>query len=98
MLSLQTPQVRFVVRGTSATFVKHGVDVQESQLVKGGTYGPTGKPEEGAVKVGDEAFGVEGKELEGTLYTAKGEEKVETAQGSYICLSPPSSLAPSSPR
>lgn len=92
MLSHQSPQVRFVLRGTEATFVKHGIDPQEAQLVKGGTYGPTGKPEPGAVRVGEEAFGVEAEELEGTLYTAKGAEKVGTERGSYICRSPLPSL------
>jgi len=95
MLSHQSPQVRFVLRGTAATFVKHGIDPQEAQLVKGGTYGPTGRPEPGAVGVTDERFGVESEALEGTLYTAEGGEKVPTEKGSYICRSPPH--PPSSP-
>lgn len=88
MLSLQSPQVRFVVRGTGGTFVKHGVDVQESQLVSGGTYGPGGQPQEGVPKPGDATFGVEGEELEGTLYKSDGETKVKTLQGSYLSQFP----------
>ena len=32
ILSVRSPQVRYVVRGTHGTFLKHGVDVQEDQL------------------------------------------------------------------
>jgi hypothetical protein len=31
-LSVRSPQVRFIVRGTKGTYLKHGIDVQESQL------------------------------------------------------------------
>ena len=32
ILSVREPQLRFVVRGTTGTFVKHGLDIQASQL------------------------------------------------------------------
>jgi len=32
VLSVRSPQLRFIVRGTKGTFTKHGVDVQEDQL------------------------------------------------------------------
>lgn len=32
ILSVREPQLRFVVRGTTGTFVKHGLDIQLSQL------------------------------------------------------------------
>jgi hypothetical protein len=31
-LSVRSPQVRFIVKGTKGTYLKHGMDVQESQL------------------------------------------------------------------
>lgn len=31
-LSVRSPQVRFIVRGTKGTYLKYGMDVQESQL------------------------------------------------------------------
>ena len=31
-LSVRSPQVRFIVRGTKGTYLKHGFDVQEGQL------------------------------------------------------------------
>lgn len=31
-LSVRSPQLRFVIRGTKGTFIKYGMDVQESQL------------------------------------------------------------------
>ena len=31
-LSVRSPQVRFIVRGTKGTYLKHGIDVQEEQL------------------------------------------------------------------
>lgn len=32
MLSVRSPQVRFIVRGTKGTYLKYGIDVQEEQL------------------------------------------------------------------
>lgn len=32
ILSARDPQLRFVVRGTKGTFVKHGLDLQEGQM------------------------------------------------------------------
>ena len=32
ILSVRSPQVRFIVRGTKGTYLKYGMDVQESQL------------------------------------------------------------------
>jgi hypothetical protein len=31
-LSVRSPQVRFIVRGTKGTYLKYGMDVQEGQL------------------------------------------------------------------
>lgn len=31
-LSVRSPQVRFIVRGTRGTYLKYGIDVQEDQL------------------------------------------------------------------
>ncbi|BGP17544.1 hypothetical protein JCM10213_004085 [Rhodosporidiobolus nylandii] len=57
ILSLQTPQPRFVIRGTKATYTKTGVDVQEPQLVKGG-----------ADAIKQEGFAVEPETQAGVLY------------------------------
>ena len=32
ILSVKSPQVRYIVRGTTGTFTKYGVDLQEEQL------------------------------------------------------------------
>lgn len=32
ILSVRSPQVRFIVRGTTGTYTKYGIDVQEDQL------------------------------------------------------------------
>lgn len=59
ILSLESPQPRFRVRGTKASFVKAGVDAQEAQLVAGGPDA-----------IGQEGFAVEPREQSGTLYRA----------------------------
>ncbi|GAA5999781.1 uncharacterized protein JCM10292_003742 [Rhodotorula paludigena] len=75
ILSLVTPQMRYTVRGTKASFVKHGVDVQESQLIAGG--------KEALAKDG---FAVEPSEQAGVLYRLENPSKPETITshpGSY---------------
>lgn len=70
-----SPQQRFLVRGTEAAYVKHGLDPQEDALKRLG---------KDAVRDDDETFGVErDATLHGTLFTAKGSEKVETLRGRY---------------
>ena len=61
---------RFTVRGTTATFVKFGLDPQEAALAEGRT------PR-------DENWGREPREQWGTLITDHGEEIVQTLPGSY---------------
>ncbi|KAM0750822.1 NAD binding Rossmann fold oxidoreductase [Meredithblackwellia eburnea MCA 4105] len=74
ILSLFAPQLRFSVKGTSAAFLKFGLDVQEEQLKSGG-----------AAALAKEEFGVEPEELSGTLYKEGGKsEKVKTAKGAYV--------------
>ncbi|GAA5846589.1 hypothetical protein JCM3766R1_007123 [Sporobolomyces carnicolor] len=74
-LSLVSPQQRFLVRGTEAAYVKHGLDPQEDALKRLG---------KDAVRDDDETFGVEqDATLHGTLFTANGSEKVETLKGRY---------------
>lgn len=63
ILSLVSPQLRFTIKGTQASFVKHGLDVQEDQLKAGASS---------AVSAGD--FGLEPEKLAGQLYTASGAE------------------------
>ncbi|GAA5986114.1 hypothetical protein JCM5350_004438 [Sporobolomyces pararoseus] len=71
-LSLLNPQQRFLVKGTKGAFLKHGLDPQEDSLKKLG--------KDAIVK---EEFGVESKEMSGTLWTKDGEEKVESLKGDY---------------
>lgn len=61
---------RFTVRGTEGTFVKYGIDPQESALAGGGTPRDAG-------------WGREPREQWGTLITDRGEQTVETLPGSY---------------
>lgn len=72
MLSLLSPNLRFVVRGTEGAYVKHGLDVQEDQLKADGA---------GAVAKHD--FGVEPREASGTLYKKAGKEEVVSRPGAY---------------
>lgn len=55
-LSQRIPQLRYVVRGSKGTFVKHGLDVQEEQVKN-----------KGAAAFEDEWFAREPEELEGEL-------------------------------
>ncbi|KZO99240.1 putative NAD binding Rossmann fold oxidoreductase [Calocera viscosa TUFC12733] len=77
ILSLLNPQLRFTVKGTRASWVKYGLDVQEPQL-------RLAQP----MSLTDPRFGVEPTELEGTLTTldAAGQpasKKVPTERGDY---------------
>ncbi|GAA6010096.1 hypothetical protein JCM10207_007557 [Rhodosporidiobolus poonsookiae] len=72
ILSLQAPQPRFTIRGTQATFVKTGVDVQEPQLVEGG-----------AKAIEKEDFAVEPESQAGVLYTADKAETIISERGAY---------------
>ncbi|KAI5820653.1 hypothetical protein BZA77DRAFT_82052 [Pyronema omphalodes] len=68
--SLCEKQVRFIVRGTEAGWVKYGLDLQEDQTKAG-------------VRVEDQAFGRETEEMWGTLTRPDGSEKVESKRGFY---------------
>ena len=63
------PQLRFSIKGTEAAFVKHDLDVQESQLKAAGHW--QSSPVPGAIQPGDKsgAWGRETEELWGTLWT-----------------------------
>ncbi|GAA5849092.1 hypothetical protein JCM8547_006440 [Rhodosporidiobolus lusitaniae] len=67
ILSLLNPQPRFLLRGTQASFLKHGVDVQEAQLVANG-------PD--AIKRED--YAVEPEVLWGKLWRLEGRGEAET--------------------
>ncbi|KAL8278605.1 hypothetical protein RQP46_008897 [Phenoliferia psychrophenolica] len=72
ILSLQAPQLRFSIKGTSGTFIKHGLDCQEDQLKKGA-----------ASALSQSDYGVEPASLDGTLYKASGPETIRTINGNY---------------
>jgi len=77
ILSLMNPQLRYTLKGTKGSWVKYGLDVQEPQLRQANPMSLT-----------DPAFGVEPKELEGTLTTLDANNqptsvKVSTKRGDY---------------
>jgi predicted dehydrogenase len=71
-LSLVSPQQRFLVKGTKASYLKHGLDPQEDSLKKFGKDA-----------VEREDFGVEEKGQSGKLWTKDGDETIESEKGSY---------------
>ncbi len=64
------PDLRFLVRGEKAAYVKHGIDPQEEALKRGQV--PS-----------DASWGKEERELWGTLQAPSGAQRVETAAGDY---------------
>ncbi|TKA79636.1 hypothetical protein B0A55_03424, partial [Friedmanniomyces simplex] len=74
IVSPETEQLHFWVRGTTGSFKKFGVDVQEDQLKAG-------------LRPGDEGFGVEPESLHGSLTTVDGEGKMERRV--YETIGPP---------
>lgn len=69
ILSVKSPQIRYVVRGTTGTFTKYGVDLQEEQLkvIKAPSDIHT-SPE----------YGQEPEDLYGILENQRGESVVRT--------------------
>ncbi|KAK1813840.1 hypothetical protein LTR12_011748 [Friedmanniomyces endolithicus] len=74
IVSPETEQLRFWVRGTTGSFKKFGVDVQEDQLKAG-------------LRPGDEGFGVEPESLYGSLTTVDAQGKIERKV--YETVGPP---------
>ena len=76
-LMVREPAPRYVLHGTAASFVKHGIDQQEDQLKAGLLPGMPG-------------FGEESAAFYGTLYTEAGDvsrqEKVESQPGNWQAL------------
>ncbi|GAA5984172.1 hypothetical protein JCM11641_005137 [Rhodosporidiobolus odoratus] len=75
ILSLLAPQQRFIIKGTTASYLKHSVDVQEEQLVAGG-----------ADAINQPDFAVEPESAAGVLYRLDGGGKGETViseKGAY---------------
>ncbi len=64
------PNPRFRIEGTRATYIKYGLDPQESQLQR-------------QLPPSDSAFGVEQKSQYGTLYSAENAELIATLAGRY---------------
>lgn len=69
ILSVKSPQVRYIVRGTQGTFTKYGVDVQEDQLKV------IGSPAEILTSA---TYGQEPEELFGTLENQQGDAVVKS--------------------
>ncbi|KAI0637946.1 oxidoreductase [Trametes polyzona] len=83
ILSVRSPQVRYVVRGTRGTYLKSGVDVQEDQLKV--------IPSPAAIAQTDN-YGVEPEDIWGTVENLAADGSVvksvwpSTERGSYINL------------
>lgn len=83
ILSVRTPQVRYVVRGTRGTFLKGGVDVQEDQLKV--------IPSPAAIAASAE-YGVEPEDIWGTVENLGPDGQVvrsvwpSTERGAYVGL------------
>ncbi|KAI0323804.1 NAD(P)-binding protein, partial [Cubamyces sp. BRFM 1775] len=83
ILSVRSPQVRYVVRGTHGTFLKYGVDVQADQLKV--------IPTPAAIAQNTE-YGVEPEDIWGTVESLDADGKVvkstwpSTERGSYVSL------------
>ncbi|EKM59424.1 uncharacterized protein PHACADRAFT_249901 [Phanerochaete carnosa HHB-10118-sp] len=69
LLSVKSPQVRYIVRGTQGTYTKYGVDVQEDQL------NVISAPSDIFTSA---TYGQEPEELYGTLENQKGDEVVRS--------------------
>ena len=70
---VREPTPRYTIRGTDATFVKSGKDPQEADLAAGRS------PR-------DPGWGREAPEQWGTLYSDRGEERIETLPGKYAAF------------
>ena len=75
ILSVRSPQVRYVVRGTKGTFLKYGVDVQEDQLKV------IPRPAE---MFGNQAYGMEPEDIWGTVQNMGEDGRV--VESSYVSL------------
>lgn len=64
------PTCRFAIHGDKASFIKHGIDPQEPQIVAG-------------MSVSDAGFGVEGSEMYGELVTEEESRRVPSERGWY---------------
>ena len=72
-LSVRSPQLRFLVRGTNGTFIKYGSDVQEEQLKQIST--PSA--------ILAQSFGKEPESIWGTLELVSGDE-TDTTKSVYV--------------
>ncbi|KAF8914061.1 hypothetical protein CPB84DRAFT_1758277 [Gymnopilus junonius] len=68
ILSVRSPQVRYIVRGTQGTFVKYGIDVQEDQLKVIST----------PKAILEEPYGLEQEEIWGTVERIEADELTVT--------------------
>jgi predicted dehydrogenase len=73
VLSVETDQLRYWVRGSKASFKKYHLDVQEDQLKAG-------------LKPGDKGFGIESDDRSGTLVLLAGDKPVEKKIGNVVPL------------
>lgn len=69
ILSVKSPQVRYIVRGTQGTYTKYGVDVQEDQLKA------IGAPSDIFTSA---SYGQEPEELYGILENQRGDDVVRS--------------------
>lgn len=76
ILSVRSPQLRFIIRGTKGTFVKYGLDVQEDQL----------KAMPNPAGIFAEGYGREPEDIWGTVETVDASGKFSQTQ--YAVFAP----------
>jgi hypothetical protein len=76
ILSVRSPQPRYIVRGTKGTYTKFGVDVQEDQLKA--MASPSG--------IFDDGFGREPQALWGTVENIEADQ-VSVRKAVYVAIS-----------
>jgi hypothetical protein len=74
-LSVRSPQLRYLVKGTKGTFIKYGLDVQEDQL----------KQISAPSAILAQSFGKEPESIWGTLELVS-EDETDTNKSVYVFL------------
>lgn len=76
-LLVREPSPRYIIHGTTGSFIKYGIDVQEDHLKAG-------------MQPNDLGFGIEPSTQQGILYTENGEiahiQSIETLHGNWAAL------------
>jgi len=74
------PQPRFILQGTKGSYVKYGLDIQETAMVLGERPGKLTQDEQGNMV---DTWGLENENLWGVIHTEEDRFKFETKRGDY---------------